>query len=227
MTIQDYSSSVAIWKRVFKILRGEGPRGVFGRIKERFHSSFRYVGGYLVTCPMETNAVIPNTGSQEEVEVEQVFPDDPIVLQEIHKVYPPPYTEALIYERWKQQDLLCFVGRVEGEVVGCVWVKPEGDIVEFTRPIFRLAEDEAYYKDAMVKPEWRGKGIYPAIKAISGQILCAKYGKTKALSFVHYSNKASLNASKKLGGKVAGRITHLKLFRRKNTWLRRMRERDI
>lgn len=219
------SSSPAIWKRIVRVLLGEGPRGVVHRVQDRIHSHFAYHGGYLVACPITRNGELPP--NPLAVQVTQISEKDPGILQELVQIYEPEYSEGMILTRWQQQRLLGFVGRVNGEAVGCVWVNPSGAVQEFNRPLFRLAADEVYYKDAMVKPAWRGKNIYPLIKAFSGQILLEQYGKKTALSFIQYSNKASLNASRKLGGQRIGYILLLKLFRRRFNFLIRTRARPM
>jgi hypothetical protein len=203
-------------RRAVQVLRGQGLRGLASRLDERRRRRFRVLVGYIIAYPVTPDDPIPQAGAV--LTVDRVSPGDRAAVEAIVRIDPGSVDQAY----WNASRLLarleegeiCYAGRVSGQIIAAVWIQPEGLVVEFGKALFALRADEVYYKDAVVDPRWRGKKIYPAMKAITGRAMAAA-GKRSVLSFVRKSNTNSLNASRKVGCRRAGYIGYIVLFGRR------------
>ena len=57
----------------------------------------------------------------------------------------------------------CFVARAEGEIISARWAATVTAPCDYLFRTVPLADDEVYLFDAFTSPEWRGKGIFPAL----------------------------------------------------------------
>ena len=100
------------------------------------------------------------------------------------------FTNPLLVKWRLSQGEVCWVVKVEGEIVSYVWVAFRQEQVEELCKAVKLQEGEFYLYDAFTVPEWRGKGIYPAI--LSRQLQHFKEeGFKRALIFTVEENIAS------------------------------------
>lgn len=175
---------------------------------------------YLLVYPLDSGGALPQ--AQVDLQIERLTPNNPETLHELAQIYRVPAEEEGILNRLADNEV-CFLGMVDGRIIGYVWIRHTGVVREFRETLFTLASDEVYYHDAYVLPEMRGKNIYTTMKARTGQIMAEQYGKRRAISFVRYDNHASLNASRKLGAQRIGRIGYVKLFGKRIRYLIRHR----
>lgn len=81
-----------------------------------------------------------------------------------------------------------------------------------------VSDQFSYGYKALTLPEYRGRGIYPAI-AEAERKNCVKYGILNGISFAAFSNLASLRSNQKFGNEILGvagyRVTigHTQVFR--------------
>lgn len=218
--IERTSHSASLWNRILHIVRTEGPRGFARRVAERGKDSIHWMYCYLLSYSLDSGAALPQ--AQVDFQLESLSPDDPGALRELVQIYRVPAEEQKILDRL-ENDELCFLAKVDGRIVGYVWIRHTGTVKEYNETLFTLAPDEVYYHDAYVLPEMRAKNIYTTMKALTGQIMAQRYGKRRAISFVRYDNHSSLGASRKLGAQRVGRIGYLKLFGKRHRYLIRHR----
>ncbi|MEO8575723.1 MAG: class I SAM-dependent methyltransferase [Gemmatimonadales bacterium] len=57
----------------------------------------------------------------------------------------------------------CFVARVDHKIVSARWAATGNAPCDYLFRTVSLADDEVYLFDAFTSPEWRGKGIFPAL----------------------------------------------------------------
>lgn len=100
------------------------------------------------------------------------------------------FTDAALL-RWRfSQGELCWAAKAEEEIVSYVWAAPKRERVGELCKSIELKEGEIYLYDAFTVPEWRGKGLYPAI--LSRQLDYFKHkGYERALIFTVEENLAS------------------------------------
>jgi hypothetical protein len=83
---------------------------------------------------------------------------------------------------------------------------------EYYNDLLHLRPGEIYIHDAYTIPQMRGQNIYPLLKAFGSRELGQRYGAKSVLSYVKMRNHASLNASRKLGGKKVGWFGYFRIF---------------
>lgn len=66
-----------------------------------------------------------------------------------------------------------------------------------------VSDQYSYGYKALTLPEYRGRGIYPAIAEVERKY-CAEHGILKGISFAAFSNLASLRSNQKFGNEVLG-----------------------
>ena len=57
----------------------------------------------------------------------------------------------------------CFVARAQGKIISARWAATGTAPCDYLFRTVPLADDEVYLFDAFTSPEWRGKGIFPAL----------------------------------------------------------------
>jgi GNAT superfamily N-acetyltransferase len=130
---------------------------------------------------------------------------------EILKKYIP---EEKLVNRFNCPFLLLYlaISKETSQLAGYYWV-----IVPDKKPVWHdkycVRPGEAFGFDAFVVPEYRGKGIFPFLKAEAVKD-CTLDRKCKGLySVVERSNKSSIKANLKLGS-IVGKNYLVKIFRR-------------
>jgi len=206
--------------RLTNVVRKEGVRGLVRYVLNRRKYIFWMNKSYLLSYPLSVDMPIPQT--EMELKVERVTLEDQDVIRELVEMYQFP-TRVESLEKRMRQGKLCYVGRVNGKIVGYVWVHLQGPVQEYERTIIRLKKDEVYNHDAYVIPQLRGKKLYPALKAQAGRLIAQEFRKTKMISYVLFTNTASYNASRKLGVQRIGYFGYYKLFGRRFHYLIRHR----
>jgi GNAT superfamily N-acetyltransferase len=100
----------------------------------------------------------------------------------------------------------CYVAKHEGQIVSSGWWQEGSFRLPSLERRFNLAAGEIYVHCAQTIPAFRGKGIYPYLRAESLRDLSRTQGKTRALAFIRAANKPSLRAWDKMGGRKVGRV---------------------
>ena len=111
---------------------------------------------------------------------------------------------------------LCFGARDGSRLVGILWC----DLDEFNFPPHRraLAKDEAYFFDAYVDPEYRGRHLAPSMRIRCCDAL-TKMGRTVFWSYTDFFNLPARRFKRTLGAKDVALRLHVELFGRfSKTW---------
>jgi hypothetical protein len=202
----------ALFNRLAQVMQAEGLQGILKRAEERRKYLFSFSLHFLVACFLDQDCSLVEI--PEFLKIEQVQPEDIHTIQELLQIYGSPMREGILQMRF-QDHYLGYVARVDGQLIGYVWVHLTDQVKEYRQTIIHLRPDEIYFLDAYIIPKMRGRGFYPAMKAFVAREMIQKFGKTKAVSYIELTNRASLRASSKLKGCCIGWIGYLKLLGRR------------
>ncbi len=104
---------------------------------------------------------------------------------------------------------VCGVARLNSEVVSYCWVAfQQAEVGEINRTI-KLRNNELYFYDAFTLPDYRGRGLFPALlTAILG--FARSQGCSRALIFSLRENRPSVRGIEKAGFSLFQSIYFLK-----------------
>lgn len=88
----------------------------------------------------------------------------------------------------------CFVARRDGSIVSALWVATAHARCDYLSRGIPLADDEAYMYDVFTAPEWRGKGVFPALTSEMHRFY-QKSGKRRSICFTVPENKPAMIAN--------------------------------
>jgi GNAT superfamily N-acetyltransferase len=221
MTVRSHvSDAPSLLRRAVGVARSEGPAGVLRRLRAYRKEKFGLAHSILLTQPICLDDAPPRVPAG--LVVERLDPADGAALHALEAAYGTPATVEGFLSRLAQQEI-CYLARLNGRIVGYLWVCYGDRVTEYGRTLFRMALNEIYYHNVYVVPEQRGQNICPYLTAIAGAELAREMGKTEAVLFIRWNNYSSLNASRKMGAMKVGRIGYLRLFGRKLHFLFRHR----
>ncbi|MDD5565360.1 MAG: GNAT family N-acetyltransferase [Candidatus Omnitrophica bacterium] len=110
-----------------------------------------------------------------------------------------------------QSGEICFVAKHNEKIIGYMWAALGPQIVNYVPERVYLAKSEAYIHAAKVAPDYRGKGIFPAILNYICSSLKEK-GYHKIIAKVYSDNAASIKSFLKAGFLTIEKVKHLGLF---------------
>lgn len=111
-----------------------------------------------------------------------------------------------------QNEWRCFVGMVQGRIVGCVWTFLGANFDDlYLKRRFYLNPNEAYFYRCFCTPEFRGNGILPFLWGSTCRDILPGMGKTAALAITRAKNKPMIRGYAKMGWSLVGRIGIIEL----------------
>ncbi len=141
---------------MIRILHSEGMSGIKTRLRDRRKRLISFAYHHLLLYQMDPEAELPH--SPAHVQIAQVRPEDPQAIRELAHIYRVPIAEHELLNRLFQNEC-CYLGKVNDEPVGYVWIHHTDDVKAYGRTILRLKADEVYDHDVYVLPYHRVKNI--------------------------------------------------------------------
>ncbi len=120
--------------------------------------------------------------------------DDPSLADEM----------AGFYRQRLEGGSICFVARVDGVIVGSNWIRVRTAVGADDLRMF-FGSDEIYTTDAFTAPDWRGKGIHPALNHAL-LAFAQRQGYRRAYTMVLAENDQSLRTMPRFGWEHTGTI---------------------
>lgn len=119
--------------------------------------------------------------------------------------------EGRLIERRLGRGERCFLALHQGRVVSYCWFSQARVGIEEVDLTVVVQPDEAYLYDAFTLPQWRGRGLYPAL--LTRMVREAmEVGCRRAMIFVVEDNLPSRQGIEKAGFELFQRISHYKLL---------------
>jgi hypothetical protein len=94
------------------------------------------------------------------VEVTRAAPDE---IEAVARIESADEAFVRMFRNRARRGQMCFVARVNGEVVACDWVCPRPEAVP--GGVAALRPGEVYCTDAYTVPAWRGRNIHPELNS--------------------------------------------------------------
>ena len=196
-------------QRAAAILRTEGLAGLARRATRRLKSKPRHENFHVVALSLPLSTFPPPP--EVEVEISPVEGEDSADLDVLAEIDVWSTSKAHLLRRLEEGQQ-CYVARYEGQIVSSGWWKEEGFLLPSLGRRFRLASGEIYVHNAQTVPAFRGKGIYPYLRAQSLDDLVRTQGTTRAVAFIKATNRSSLRCWAKMGGCRVGRAGFVEIL---------------
>lgn len=211
----------AAFEKLVRITRREGLRGLWQRVESWMKVHVWYYGSTMVMYTIQPEQPLPAVDRsgfpQAALRLQAIAPEDTVALAELVRIYRIPAVPEGILQRMRQNER-CYTCWIGEQMVAYVWILLGGAVKEYGQTLFTLHHDEVYIHDAYVLPAFRGRSLYPWMKAVASRDIAAATGKTKVISYIRRDNYPSLNASRKLDGLKTGHLGCLRLGKRR-FWL--------
>ena len=123
---------------------------------------------------------------------------------------PYPFLRhAQFYDRFGIDE--CYLAFSQGEIAHIAWVYYPDQLKKHPTPFRILRADEAAIANCVTIPQFRGKGVYPAVVRTLLEDL-KKRGYRHCYMYIEVDNVASQRGVSKLGFRPAGKSWRLRLF---------------
>lgn len=196
-------------QRVVRVVRQEGLSGIIARLRERWHKYFRFFSCWLVAYDIDMDRPLPEP--KKPVVIRELLPEDSAGVDALVRMYKVPADAPGIIGRMRDSEH-CYVAYLDERPVAYTWFSRKEWVREYYNDLIHLKPGEIYIHDAYTVPDLRGNNIYPLLKGHAFRDLARRYGVKSVISYVKVRNHASLNASRKLGGKKVGWFGYLRFF---------------
>jgi GNAT superfamily N-acetyltransferase len=135
-----------------------------------------------------------------DVEIKEIEATDDDKLETLAEIEEWGKPKAHLLRRLAEGQH-CYVAQHQSQIVACCWWL-DGEFKDPTLDReFKLAANEVYMHSVFTAPAFRGKGILSYLDVQAGRDATRTQGKTRSLSLVEVTNKASLRSSAK-GGRI-------------------------
>lgn len=196
-------------QKVVRVVRREGLSGIAARFRERWRKYFRFISCWLVSYDIDMKGPLPQ--AKKPVVIRELLPEDSAGVNALVRIYNVTADAPGILGRMRDSEH-CYVAYLDNRPVSYAWFSRKEWVREYYNDLLHLRPGEIYIHDAYTIPELRGQNIYPLLKAQGARELAQRSGAKSVLSYVKVQNHASLNASRKLGGKKVGWFGYLRFF---------------
>lgn len=103
------------------------------------------------------------------------------------------------------QGHMLYVAKSGEDIIGYLWIARNSFSFSFFNGTFYLNENEALTFNALIKKEYRGKGIFNRLKAFAFNDL-KTMGYERVVGFYWYGNSASVRMNERFGSRIIGSV---------------------
>lgn len=221
--MSDQSNTLA--KQMLIVLKTEGLKGLFNRIKDRCCDQHHAFVIAFQSGPVSDPLAFPTglepavvraldrcQGLFSSLEFRQLTAADIEEIDELTEIDIFKIAKSVNLEKL-QDGWLCYVAKYQGRIVANGWKKtgPEFYEPDFGRS-FTLADDEVYSWRAFCVPAFRGKGVLPWLNNRMVNHLALTAGFKNHVGYVDLNNSASRRTFVAMGWSVVGRLGFIEIF---------------
>ncbi len=182
-------SANTLYRRIHRIARDEGVRGVARRIVGRFYGRIYLLDRSLADPIAPSTVRIP-------IVIEMMREEDLLEYADYRRGH-----NAEAARQFLADGHCAFVARCQGKLVGSLWAAVKPVLVGEIMSMLLIEPGEVYLFDGFTLPEFRGQGIAPALSAFMLRHY-ASLGFRRAIRAAVPSNAAALRAHAKSGFRI-------------------------
>ncbi len=215
-------------KRLSRVLRAEGIKGISKRIEGRlrskwsrshvlvFSQQFGSVSDALeFPARLDPSIVLMLERCQRllsSLTFKQVTESDGGEIDELTGIDPWGHSREGIFENL-QEGWCCYVAKIGSRIVASSWIKAGP---EFYEPLFKrsftLGGDEVYTWRTFCVPDWRTRGVVPMLSKWIVNHLASTEGIKKYTGYVLDNNVGQKRTLGQMGWSVVGRLGFIEIF---------------
>ncbi|HYA13524.1 MAG TPA: GNAT family N-acetyltransferase [Syntrophales bacterium] len=223
-----FDQSNPLAKRMFNVLKTEGIKGFFRRIKDRLRSKWYGYHVFVISrqfasvsealeFPAQLDPTIVRMLERcqrvlSSLTFKQVNESDGREIDELTAIDHWGHSRESII-KWLQEGWCCYVAKFGNRVVAYSWTKAGPEFYEpILRRWFTLADDEVYATRTFCLPDWRGRGVAPMLTKWIVNHLALTEGVRKHIGWVRVDNVGQMHTMEQMGWSVVGRLGIIETF---------------
>lgn len=212
MTTVNKDCRVVKWiGRVRSVIHRHGYRGAVLRVMTALQQKPTHRTGFFLIRRLDSGKISDFHLDLPDITIQRVLAKDVDLLTQMERMGQYLNTYHWLMDRLNQGDV-CYAACQRARLVGYLWISIHQFIVPHLGRQFMVNPDEIYYYDAFTIPEYRGKGINPALAQYSSIEASREYGRVYGLYYVQAENRSSLKVMEKIGAVRGARVGRVDLW---------------